>query len=223
MMAHQATNIPWNVLASTLEWSVAKDTGNGDLYLRFNPLQGKKIHYFVEAMTRNIREHSSTSRKAYPEQYDPPHPQDIILDDATVRRISFTVHRWRSNNARKDAFKPSTYPSRGVICQHQGDAECQCPIPHKERRAASFCREYRYNQCYRFFEENGKAFFNLELVKTLLLYGEMDIIFRICASDRVGLRRWWNVRQCQCQVRRSAILYIKISPSSSSQSLLREC
>ena len=160
-MAHQATNIPWNTLASNLQWSVSKDPDNGDyrdLRLRLNPGQGKKLHYFVEAMTRNLREHSLTSRKKYPEHYDPPLPEDIILDDATVRKINPTVHRLRLRcHARwgqySPALKPSAYPTCGAICQHQGgEEECRCPIPYEDRRAASFYKKYRSNQCYKFFD-----------------------------------------------------------------------
>ncbi|KAH6851359.1 hypothetical protein B0I37DRAFT_134012 [Chaetomium sp. MPI-CAGE-AT-0009] len=203
MMAHQASNIPWNVLASNLKWSKTQNTENGNLNLRFKPGQGKQIHYFVEALTRNIREHSSTSRKRYPDRYDAPNPQDIILDDATVRRITPTVHRLRSHKSWKyPGFKTSKPPARGEICRHKdGDTECQCPIPYEERRASSFYRKYTYNRCYEFVKDNEKAFFNLELVKTLLLYGEMDIIFRVCAHPGVDLWTWWDMFECYCNPR----------------------
>ncbi|KAK4225241.1 hypothetical protein QBC38DRAFT_483421 [Podospora fimiseda] len=183
-MAHQASNIPWNVLASNLHWSEAKHPGHGDLHLRFKPDQAKKLDYFVQAFVGNIAEHSSTARKKYPEQYSPPPPEEIIVDDATIRKIAPTVRRWRalmskmSNEEKKD------------------EVDGQCPIPEEERKGAAFYRRYQRNSCYEFFWVNGEAFFNLELVKTLLLYGEMDIIFRVCAFPEVDLRTWWQMPRC---------------------------
>lgn len=205
-MAHQSTNIPWNVLASNFKWSVAKHhPDNGDLHLRFNPDQGKKLHYFIEAFVRNIRNHSATTRKRYPKNYDPPNPDDIILDDAITKKITPTVHRWRSFRHWEDALlPPSVLPIRGELCQHGGlsesSEECRCPIPYDERKAAAFYRQYFYNQCYWFFKENGRGFFNLEMVKTLMLYGEMDVILRVCASPDVKLWDWWRLGRCECEV-----------------------
>lgn len=194
-MAHQASNIPWNVLASNLHWSEAKHPCHGDLHLRFKPDQAKKLDYFVEGFVRNIREHSSTTRKKYPEHYDPPRPEEIILDDATIRKITPTVRRWRAHIAQM--CHEDIFPSEDKTYKGQ----YPCPIPPEERGAAAFYRRHQRNDCYRFFEVNGKAFFNLELVKTLLLYDEMDVIFRVCAYPDVGLRTWWKMYQCYCQVR----------------------
>jgi hypothetical protein len=101
----------------------------------------------------------------------------------------------------KKELKSSAYSPRDYLCQHDGNAECQCPVPHEERRASSFYRSYCRNGCYRFFQDNGKAFFNLELVKTLILYNEMDTIFRVCAYSGMDLRSWWRVARCSCEVR----------------------
>jgi hypothetical protein len=91
---------------------------------------------------------------------------------------------------------------RGGVCPHGGGlGECRCPIPHEERRAAAFYRAYVDNDCIDFEDQNGKSFYNLELVKTLLLYGEMDVILRVCAYPDVDLREWQTVGQCYCVVR----------------------
>lgn len=93
-------------------------------------------------------------------------------------------------------FQPSVDPPHDDLCRHTGAEECQCPIPYEERKASAFYRKYCQNPCYCFLEENGKAFFNQEIFKTLLLYGEMDTILRVCAIPDVGLRDWWEVGQC---------------------------
>ncbi|KAL2255970.1 hypothetical protein VTK26DRAFT_2407 [Humicola hyalothermophila] len=201
-MAHQATNIPWNTLASHLKWSVAKHhPENGDLHLRFKPDQGKQFHYFVEAFARNIRRHSATARKRYPEAYEAPKPDDILLDDAVVRKITPGVHRFRSRIEWDYApLGRSVLPPKGGLCTHGGgDIRCHCPIPNSERKAVAFYRPRRFNNCFHFFEENGDGFFTLELVKTLLMDGEMDIILRICASPDVQLWHWWRLGMCECE------------------------
>jgi len=198
-MAHQTSNIPWNVLASNLHWSEAKHPGYGDLHLRFKPDQGKKLAYFVEGFIRNIREHSSTTRKQYPEHYDPPLPEEVILDDTIVRKITPTVRRWRTLWAKKRWHHWCDKVDNDNV---DNKCECSTPIPHEDRRASAFYQRYQSNRCYRFFETNGKAFYNLEVVKTLLLYGEMDTILRVCAYPGVDLRTWWRMSQCCCVVRR---------------------
>ncbi|KAK4033142.1 hypothetical protein C8A01DRAFT_19873 [Parachaetomium inaequale] len=181
-LPHLANKIPWNALASNFRWVLAKQVPkpiyqsepvfNGELQLRCQLGQGEQLHSFVDAMVRTLREHSTSYRKKYPERYEPAHPHEIIIDDATVRKITPTVYRWCSSML--------------------------CPIPHEERRAAAFYRERVDNDCMQFEQENGRPFYNIELVKTLLLYGEMDIILRLCAYPEVDLRIWQTIGQCYC-------------------------
>ena len=205
-MAHQASSIPWNVLASNLLWSEAKHPGHGDLHLRFKPEQGKQLNYFVEGFVRNIREHASTSRQKYPTHHDPPHPDAVILDDATVSKIAPTVRRWRAQLQR--------WHNDIIFNRERGESQVPIPIPvpDEERRASAFYRSYRENPCYSFFRVNGEAFFNLELVKTLLLYGEMDVLFSVCAHPGVDLRTWWSKGRCPCSVRRSLVALSVLTP-----------
>jgi hypothetical protein len=212
---HLANKIHWNALASNFRWVLAKQAPkpidqavpvfNGELQLRCQPGQGEQIRSFVDAMARTLREHSTSYRKKYPERYEPAHPQEIIIDDATVRKITPTVYRWCSSMLfwGEGFGQPGVVDvPRGGVCPHRGGlGECRCPIPHEERRAAAFYRERVDNDCMQFETENGKPFYNLELVKTLLLYGEMDIILRLCAYPEVDLRTWQTTGQCYCLVR----------------------
>ncbi len=209
-MAHQASSIPWNVLASNLLWSEAKHPGHGDLHLRFKPDQGKQLNYFVEGFVRNIREHASTSRQKYPTHHDPPHPDAVILDDATVSKIAPTVRRWRAQLQR--------WHNDIIFNRERGESQVPIPVPvpEEERRASAFYRSYHENPCYGFFRVNGEAFFNLELVKTLLLYGEMDVLFSVCAHPGVDLRTWWSKGRCPCSVRRSLVALSVLTPDCQS-------
>lgn len=167
--------------------------GNGNLNLRFKPQQGKELHYFVEAFIRNIRNHAKTARKKYPDTYEATSPDTIILDDDVTRKISPTIRRWLAKEE-KWRLLPQSVDST------TRDERLRCPIPHDERKASSFSRRYCLNPCYLFFEKNGDAFFNQEIVKALLLYGEMDIILRLCAIPNVCLGDWWRVAECYCEV-----------------------
>ncbi|KAH6839580.1 hypothetical protein B0I37DRAFT_394080 [Chaetomium sp. MPI-CAGE-AT-0009] len=198
-LPHLANKIPWNALASNFRWALTKQVPrpihqsepvfNGELQLRCQLGQGEQLHSFVDAMVRTLREHSTSYRKKYPERYEPAHPHEIIIDDATVRKITPTT-----------TGKPAVVDvPRGGVCPHGGGlGECRCPIPYEERRAAAFYRKHVDNDCIDFGEKNGRSFYNIELVKTLLLYGEMDIILRLCAYPEVDLQTWQTIGQCDC-------------------------
>lgn len=192
-MAHQAHNIPWTLLSSNLHWATAHGVTN--LRPRMKPNQGKEITHFIEAFMRTINEHSATERKKYSDTYDPTPPTEYILDDAVVKKITPTVRKWRSYGYGLQGKCPS-----GVCQVAHYKAECQCiPIPDEERKAAAFVRPRGMRHCYEFFDDNSDAFFNIEVVKTLLLHGEIDAILRACALPGISLKFWWQDSECQCE------------------------
>jgi hypothetical protein len=217
-LPHLANKIPWKSLASHFRWVSAKNVSrpkddaelvfNGDFQPRCLPGQGEQLHSFVNAMVMTLREHSISYRRRYPERYEPAHPDEIILDDATVRKIAPTVSRWSSGMSLlqygdSEFRKPGQVDApRAGVCPHRPGSlgECQCPIPHEERRAAAFYREHVENDCFDFHDLNEKSFYNLELVKTLLLYGGMDIVLRVCAYPKVDLQTWHDLGPCYCVV-----------------------
>lgn len=191
-MAHKEHNIPWKALASNLQWAGSSSCYNGatNLHPRFSRDLGKELTHFVEGLVRAIDEDSKLERSKYPERYDPPERDDLILDDRIVRKISPTI-------LQLDIYTQiDPKLARPQRCQHRGHAACKCTIPCEERLASSFLRKWEYNDCYQFFEINGDAFFNLEVVKTLLLHGEMDPILRVCAHPDVDLASCWSRGQC---------------------------
>lgn len=208
MAGHQPHSIPWEDLTSNLEWVAASPCHeNGtNLHPRFKANQGKKLTRFVNAFARNVDEQATRARREYPEEYDPPDNNDIILDDDVVRRITPAVHRMRLDwDWNENDFDPpdKAYHGTPAICRHRGaeSAACGCPVPYEERRASAFLRQYSSNDCYCFFVENQDAYFNIEVVKTLLMHGEMDPILRVCCHPAVDLESWWEMRQCMCMVR----------------------
>jgi len=200
-MAHQAHNIPWTVLARNLKWSPSSncDGRATNLHFRCKPHQGRELTYFVEAVLKNIDEHSKTERKKCAETYNAPAPDDIVLSDDVVRRISPTVWRLRQRcDSCAGLEVEATYNPK--LCQHREGPRCKCPVPYQERKMASFLRKHVYRGCYQFWNNNKEAFLTAELTKTLLLYGEMDTLLLICAHPEIGLESWWNAFQCQCVV-----------------------
>ncbi|KAK4119492.1 hypothetical protein N657DRAFT_693710 [Parathielavia appendiculata] len=129
-------------------------------------------------MARTIREHSTSYRKRYPERYEPACSDEIILDDATVREIT--------------PMSPFLPAASTQTTHMEAWANADAPSRMKSETHA-FYREYVHNDCFDVDELNGWSFYNLELVKTLLLYGEMDIILRVCASPEVDLRTWHSM------------------------------
>ncbi|KAL2134044.1 hypothetical protein VTI74DRAFT_1155 [Chaetomium olivicolor] len=196
------------ILASNLRWTKAeRHPSKGELHLRFNPDQGKNFALLRRDLCAQHPRPLRHQPQEVPRTLQPPTPDEIILSDATVRKITPTVRRWRSNREWRDATYPilgSRLPPGGreILCRHEeGGERCECPVPYKERRAAAFYRKHRRNNCYQFMAVNDRAIFNLELVQTLLLYGEIDPIFQVCASEKVDLKTWWSMWQCYCMNR----------------------
>jgi len=197
-MAHQAHNIPWSSFAAQLKWSSKYHPGSGDLHFRDKPNQGKVVRHFVESFVQNLLEHSRTTRLKYPPNYKVPLEDDLILDDETVRKISPTICRIRSDIGRRSHFHETAW--------EHGSTDDNDLLPRKERLASAFLRQYRQNPCYEFLIYNGDAYFNLTIVETLILYGEMDAVFRVTSHPDIGLSKWREVSQCYDTVRRTRIL-----------------
>lgn len=214
-MAHQAHNIPWQVLAANLKPVFRKydgadrDNFKSNFYLRSKPQQAKELNYFVKAFAKNIQDHTRCEREKYEETYLQPAPSDVLLSDDIVKKIHPTVLRVRERTfegALTNAYEAvGLKNSTGSLCCHEYSEpgfRCRCAMPRKERNVAAFLRRYRYNSCYNFLNVNAEAFYNLEVVKILLLHGAMDIILRICTHPDVDYRSWHRVGPCYDSVRR---------------------
>ncbi|KAL2838018.1 hypothetical protein BJY01DRAFT_251142 [Aspergillus pseudoustus] len=175
-MAHQAHNIPWTLLASNLKYSPPSPSNVTNLYPRMQPHQGKVITFFINAFARNIKEHSICERWKYPEHYDRPASTATIVDEKTVARIAPTVRRVKK-----------------IL---EGNAGCR--ELDENYTASLFLTAYYYTPCYSFLNSQSQGFFNLQIVETLLLYGEMDTILRGCAHPDVAIKGWWNAQECPC-------------------------
>lgn len=211
-MAHQKHNIYWVALTSCLKVH-APDVPTKErpinLYFRFKDSQDKKISHFVTSFVNNIKKHTACERRKYPDTFDIPDKDDLILGDDTTQKITPLVHKWRETYEWDLASKPrkkETPPLRKLCNHDNGEGfECGCVIPLRERKASAFLRQHYSNDCYQFFATNTEAFYNIEVVKTLLLYGEMEPILRVCVHPDVDYANWESQCQCYCMVR--AVLF----------------
>lgn len=198
-MAHQAHNIPWGLLTSNLEWKTPTPWNNfaTNLYPRMKPNQANDLTHFVNAFVKNLDEHSVCERKKYPEHYDAPQPSDVILDDVTVRKISPTVRRWRGKWPQSCMCPSGKCRIRQNLLYDSGTMGapefCKCePIPQQERLMSAFLREPMNDWRYTRNLVNDDAFFNIQILQTLILYGEMEPILRICAHPVASVRlKFW--------------------------------
>lgn len=192
-MAHQAHNIPWALLSSNLRWVAGScHCGACDFHPRFKANQGKDLTHFAKAFARNVEEHSICDRRKYPEKYDPPSSTTVVVDGKTAAKISPTVRRWRSHRE---------LGCGGKSCQYERGSNCQCPVlPDEERTVSAFCRQHQYAQSYQSLRQRKAGLFNLELVKTLILYGDIGPILRACTHPDVAIRSWWEVDEFCCGV-----------------------
>lgn len=198
----QENHIPWNLLTTHLQYIF----GNAEhkhkatnLFPRFDEDQDKDFDTFVETFTQKLDEAATVERTKYPEKYDPPDADAIILDDDLVKRISPIAHKlqlWQWTGGKK---RTGNYIYRPKLCSHEkDDANCVCPIRFEERKASSFLRRQKDYDCSDFFVINNLGHLNMEIVKTLLVSGDMEPILRACSHPENDIENWWCVASCNC-------------------------
>lgn len=200
----QDNDIPWNLLTDHLQYIFANADDKQvatNLFARFDEGQGRDLNAFVEILAQIIEEAAKAERRKYTGRYDPPEADAILLDDDLVRRISPIAHRlklWQWNHG-GSCTEDFTYSPK--LCSHEDDdACCRCPITFQERKASSFLRKNKDNNCYAYDQVDNLSILNLEIVKTLLVSGDMEPILRVCAHPENDLESWWYFGACSCGV-----------------------
>ncbi|KAF9769712.1 hypothetical protein IL306_012803 [Fusarium sp. DS 682] len=203
-MAHYADQLPWKTLASVFELRRTNPCQHGayNLHARTQPESRTKVDNFVKAFMQRLSEDAALQRKNYPEKYEVPNENEVIVSDEAAARIEPTVRRWHPEEHWPDGdsdLKTFKQPTTGKLCPHTGEAdECGCVLPFRERKMSAFQRYQVQNDCYEFEEYNKESFRNLEVVKSLILHGEMDAVLRSCAYQECQLAKWWEHRECMC-------------------------
>ncbi|RAH79624.1 hypothetical protein BO86DRAFT_435689 [Aspergillus japonicus CBS 114.51] len=188
-MAHLVDRICWDVLTSNLVFQ-SHPTADVDeatnLYFRFRPQQGQEIGRFADSLAHAIARETERERGKYPARYDPPQRDDLILADEMAQKIQPLAYTWCHNACWGFDWKVTTSPEPCRHVESEGFA-CGCPLPYRERLGSAFLRQYHDNDCFRFFQVNGDAFFNLQVVNALLVLGEMDPVLQLCAHPAIEL------------------------------------
>lgn len=73
-------------------------------------------------------------------------------------------------------------------------------VPLSKRKMAAFYKRLQRNDCYDFFERNADGFYQVELISSLILQGEMNTVLRIISSPFVDFANWRRNRPCNCAV-----------------------
>ncbi|KAL4907782.1 hypothetical protein BDW74DRAFT_112569 [Aspergillus multicolor] len=219
-MAHQADNIPWQVLAANLRYHPYQQQP-ADFVWRYTQTHARDIEQFAETFVRYLHEDTVTERAKFPATYDTPNPNDTLIDDATAKKINGTVYRWRkamSENWLVHDDPSVQWNGANALCPHTPEARdtppdsetsayispspistCSCPLPVAECKVSAFIRRYRGNDCHRFYEVNQNAFVNIEVAKTLIIHGKMEPLLRTASHPQNDYASWVGVTECHCK------------------------
>jgi hypothetical protein len=167
-MAHQAHNIPWQSLASNLKFvqDNRRFHWRTDLYPKHDPGQGKQLTYFAKGFARVLEEFSRTERAKYPEEHRALELDEVIISTATEERIKNTVKKYKE----KDDYYLRSGNSLGLK---------EKTLPYW----INYPEQVMCERCYGPGHVNDSG----ELLKALLLHGEMDTILNLAAQPNVRL------------------------------------
>ncbi|KAF2019058.1 hypothetical protein BU24DRAFT_476092 [Aaosphaeria arxii CBS 175.79] len=172
-MAHQAYALPWQTLADNFKFVHANASygRKTNLYPRGKPGQGGQLQYFAKSFARVMDEYSSIERKKYPAECPPPEWNgEIIISDAIMSKIQNVVLEYT-----KQFLALAGYEGRD-------------PMSFVDRTIYSCIDVSTDTGCQPFDE----LYETDELLRTLILYGEMEPLFRIAAHPQVNLVKMWT-------------------------------
>nr|RBQ83305.1 hypothetical protein FVER53263_05600 [Fusarium verticillioides] len=205
-MAHNSDRLAWDSLASMLELRRTNPCQHDayNLHALIQPSSRGKLANFVDIFAQSIAEDAAQQRKQYPQEYEVPGGNEVIISDEATTKIESTVRRWHPESYWPDddgEVDPETFkqPTSKELCPHTNESDiCGCVLPYKERMMSAFQRPQVQNDCFKFDTENLESFRNLKVVQSLILHGEMDPVLRSCAYEECQLAKWWEHRECYC-------------------------
>ncbi|KAF5718555.1 hypothetical protein FMUND_5136 [Fusarium mundagurra] len=203
-MAHNSDRLPWDALASTLELRRTNPCQHDacNLHARIQPDSRAKLANFVDIFMQKVAEDAAQQRKQYPEEYEVPEGNEVIISDEAATKIESTVRRWHPEvywPDSDDELETFKQPTTKKLCPHTNESDnCGCVLPYKERKMSAFQRSQVQNDCFKFDVDNRESFRNLKVVESLILHGEMDPVLRSCAYEECQLAKWREHRECDC-------------------------
>ncbi|CAH0058272.1 unnamed protein product [Clonostachys solani] len=200
-MGLEPRELPWEALVANLEWRAENQCTfqSTNYHFQFKPDQNDSIRNFINTMASMIRESAVRKRLLYPDHYDVPAADDIMIDLTLARKIAPLIHKLREDSFH---WKQEGLPD-SASCQHRRD-DCLGMLPMEERKMSAFLRVFDNRQtndtsCPFGRAANKKVLFNLEVFKALIICGEMDILLRICSHPDVHFSTWLDGRvSCDC-------------------------
>jgi hypothetical protein len=171
-MAHQAHAIPFQSLADNLKFVPANTRylGITNLYPRSKPGQAKQLQHFARAFARTLGEYAAIERKKYAAEYTVPEDDEIIISDATADNIHNVVREYMKQAVERD-------PDRHKEL-----------LPRRRRTIWHWIDVSTWNSCH----PSDCLLHTDELLRTLIMRGEMETVFRIAAHPQVRFDQIWT-------------------------------
>ncbi|CAI6332587.1 unnamed protein product [Periconia digitata] len=171
-MAHQAHAIPWHTLADHLKFTPnnSRYLDITNLYPRCKPDQGKQLQHFARVFASVLTEYSVVERRKYAAEYTAPEDSEVIISDTTAKNIEKVMREYTKAKIKQDP-----------------DAE-KDPLRPRKRTIEPWIDSSTYNDCH----PCDSLLETDELLRTLILYGEMDTVFRIACHPQVRLTKMWR-------------------------------
>ena len=189
-MPHKPPQIPWDLLASNLIWTASEDGRREDVRLlpKNTPEEKQRrdedLAKFIDVFVKNIKLESQPSH-ALTNDTKAVRWEDVVLTDEVVEKIAPTVEK-------------ALYDLDYYFGARYRDSESL--IPSEERVAFAFLRPWdKHHRCGEFNRVNSSALYNLEIVKIMLLCGQIEGIFPVC-WQLMWFRAWWSMTECPHKV-----------------------
>ncbi|KAF3031229.1 hypothetical protein E8E12_001455 [Didymella heteroderae] len=172
-MAHQACSIPWQTLVDNLKFMHCSPRNRGitNLYLRKRPNQYKELQYFANGFARALSNYSAIERRKYNAPSTSPAIDERVISQEAVRKMSATVLRYKGQD---DA-------SHSIDASNEALSEYEC-MPHRFISDTYPCESDMHDGIEECCEQT----------KTMLMYGEMEALFRLAAHPDVHFDRLWD-------------------------------
>ncbi|VUC26751.1 unnamed protein product [Clonostachys rosea] len=222
--AHEPSihRIPWAKVASLLEWREADDCcrKKTNLHVRRESDIFAVCRCVGRPLAKLIKECADQERLRYPDDYPVSSPDDVVISDDVAKRILPTVRRLRQESK---LWGDRAVVEEKQLCRHQevdGIQNCLCSLPLSARRMKAFLHKHEWNDCQlghddmgmqvlsrepghqdcgTFYPKNLESFLGLEIIKALVIHGELDTVLRICSHPGVDLEIWQDRWSCYCR------------------------
>ncbi|KAF1951106.1 hypothetical protein CC80DRAFT_576179 [Byssothecium circinans] len=175
-MAHQAHVLPWHTIADHFRFVYANKQSNGrtNLYPTFKPGQGKQLQQFAQDFATLINHASTQERRRYPEHLLPPTEDELFIPDTTAKHVAKTVASYKLPD------NPST----------RQDERAQ--VLKDEERKLRYWLLHLFEVLYHDYEYPTEIRECVELLKTLVVHGEVEPLLRLVSHPDINLAAIWS-------------------------------